>query len=164
MRKLHCAHANVYYSIVFHFLASMRCASSTVHMTIVVQYNVVRVLLHPQIPAACEGPPCVWNCCLLREVPQPLYCYAFFNHAAATEKVNPLNAELYPIFHLLALLAAHHILHVSRIRVNLLAIPKSNICAFISADPCAVREQLCIWISSPRLQSTMLCGYFGTAS
>jgi hypothetical protein len=32
--------------------------------------------------------------------------------------VNPLNAELNPIFHLLALLGARHILHVSRIRVN----------------------------------------------
>ena len=31
---------------------------------------------------------------------------------------NPLNAELNPICHLLALLAAHHILHVSRIRVK----------------------------------------------
>jgi len=33
--------------------------------------------------------------------------------------LNPLNAELYPICHLLALLGAHHILHVSRIRVKL---------------------------------------------
>ena len=33
-------------------------------------------------------------------------------------QVNPLNAELNPICHLLALLGAHHILHVSRIRVN----------------------------------------------
>jgi hypothetical protein len=31
---------------------------------------------------------------------------------------NPSNAELNPICHLLALLGAHHILHVSRIRVN----------------------------------------------
>jgi hypothetical protein len=31
---------------------------------------------------------------------------------------NPLNAGLNPICHLLALLGAHHILHVSRIRVN----------------------------------------------
>ena len=31
---------------------------------------------------------------------------------------NPLNAELNPVCHLLALLEAHHILHVSRIRVN----------------------------------------------
>ena len=34
--------------------------------------------------------------------------------------LNPLNAELDPFFHLLALLGAHHILHVSRIRVKLI--------------------------------------------
>jgi hypothetical protein len=33
-------------------------------------------------------------------------------------RLNPLNANLNPICHLLALLAAHHILHISRIRVN----------------------------------------------
>ena len=33
--------------------------------------------------------------------------------------INPLSAELNPICHLLALLGAHHILHVSRIRVKL---------------------------------------------
>ena len=33
--------------------------------------------------------------------------------------VNPLNAELNPICHLLALLESHHILHVSGLRVNL---------------------------------------------
>ena len=32
--------------------------------------------------------------------------------------INPLNAELNLICHLLALLGAHHILHVSRIRVK----------------------------------------------
>jgi hypothetical protein len=32
--------------------------------------------------------------------------------------INPLNAELNPICRFLALLGAHHILHVSRIRVN----------------------------------------------
>jgi hypothetical protein len=31
---------------------------------------------------------------------------------------NPLNAESNPICHLLALLGAHHILHVGRIMVN----------------------------------------------
>jgi len=31
---------------------------------------------------------------------------------------NPLSAKLNPICHLLALLGAHHILHVSTIRVN----------------------------------------------
>ena len=34
--------------------------------------------------------------------------------------LNPLNAELNPICHLLALLGAHPILHVSRIRVNII--------------------------------------------
>ena len=34
--------------------------------------------------------------------------------------VNPLNAELNPICHLLALLVAHHILHVSSITVTYL--------------------------------------------
>jgi hypothetical protein len=31
---------------------------------------------------------------------------------------NPSNTEINPICHLLALLGAHHTLHVSRIRVN----------------------------------------------
>ena len=31
---------------------------------------------------------------------------------------NPLNAELNPTCYLLALLGTHHILHISRIRVN----------------------------------------------
>jgi len=34
------------------------------------------------------------------------------------KKINPLNAELNPICHLLALLGDQHILHVSRVRVN----------------------------------------------
>jgi len=33
-------------------------------------------------------------------------------------QLNPLNAELNPFCHLLALLGAHHILHISRQRVN----------------------------------------------
>ena len=32
--------------------------------------------------------------------------------------INPLNTKLNPICHLLALVEAHHILHISRIRVN----------------------------------------------
>ena len=35
-------------------------------------------------------------------------------------KINPLKPELYPICYMLALLGAHHFLHVSRIRVKLL--------------------------------------------
>ena len=43
-------------------------------------------------------------------------------YTAATTRTfcfNPLNAQLNPICHLLTLLGAHHILDVSRIRVNL---------------------------------------------
>jgi len=36
--------------------------------------------------------------------------------------VNPLNAELNPICHLLALLGVHHFLHISRIRVKSLTL------------------------------------------
>ena len=38
------------------------------------------------------------------------------NHSPTT--INPLNPELNPIFYLLALLGAHHFLHVSRLRVK----------------------------------------------
>ena len=36
-----------------------------------------------------------------------------------SDTLNPLNAELNPIRHLLALVGAHHILHVNRVRVKL---------------------------------------------
>jgi hypothetical protein len=36
----------------------------------------------------------------------------------AFEDINPLNAELNPISHLLTLLGAHHIFHVSGLRVK----------------------------------------------
>ena len=42
-----------------------------------------------------------------------MYCHILEEH-----HLNPLNAKLNPICHLLALLEAHPILHVSRIRVN----------------------------------------------
>ena len=47
--------------------------------------------------------------------------------------VNPLNAELNPICYLLALLGAHHFLHVSRIRVKSLTLRllMSYICVYI---------------------------------
>ena len=39
-----------------------------------------------------------------------------------TNDINPLNVELNPICYLLALLGAHHFLHVSRIRVKSLTL------------------------------------------
>jgi hypothetical protein len=41
-------------------------------------------------------------------------------------RINPLNAELNPICHLLALLGAHYILHISRIKVNSDYCPKQQ--------------------------------------
>ena len=46
---------------------------------------------------------------------------------------NPLNAELNPIRHLLALVGARHIVHVSRIRVNFLKL-ELKICLVESWD------------------------------
>jgi len=42
--------------------------------------------------------------------------YSFVSYI---NNINPLNAELNPICHLLALVGAHHIFHVSEIRVNM---------------------------------------------
>jgi len=42
-------------------------------------------------------------------------------------RVNPLNAQLNPICHFLASLVAHHILHVSRIRVKLRLLETTDI-------------------------------------
>jgi hypothetical protein len=39
---------------------------------------------------------------------------------------NPLNAELNPICHLLALFGAHHILHVSRVGVKIPSVESVN--------------------------------------
>ena len=50
---------------------------------------------------------------------------------------SPLNAELNPICHLLALIGAHHILHVSRIRFKGL-IPTSHlVVTFVTTDNCS---------------------------
>ena len=43
------------------------------------------------------------------------------------EAINPLNAVLNPICHLLTFLGAHHILHISRIRVNQLSFRNQDI-------------------------------------
>jgi hypothetical protein len=52
---------------------------------------------------------------------------------------NPLNAELNSICHFLALLEAHHILHVSRIRVNVKLMLGGWIPKMLSSDKrCAI--------------------------
>jgi len=47
------------------------------------------------------------------------------------QNINPLKTQLKPICHLLALLGAHHILHVSRIRVNVLKFMLSTTQVFV---------------------------------
>jgi len=53
---------------------------------------------------------------------------------------NPLNAELNPICHLLALLEAHHIFHVSRIRVNIVHMMRV---LFFQLTQCNLQGLLC---------------------
>jgi len=48
------------------------------------------------------------------------FCEALQDITNNCNKINPLKPELNPICYLLALLGAHHFLHVSRIRVKLL--------------------------------------------
>ena len=54
------------------------------------------------------------NCCKFGSIE------IFFGRVLLEGVFNPLNPELNPICYLLALLGAHHFLHVSRIRVKLL--------------------------------------------
>ena len=68
----------------------------------------------------------VLRCTILRVIPNNI---RFFKVSRASpscpsEKstINPLKPELNPICYLLALLGAHHFLHVSRIRVKLLTL------------------------------------------
>jgi len=53
---------------------------------------------------------------------------------------NPLNAELNPICHLLALLGAHHIFHISRVRVNRNSFKISLIKNYVSCKKSALSE------------------------
>ena len=62
---------------------------------------------------------------LLLRLPVTSFLYLSF--------INPLNPELNPICYLLALLGAHHFLHVSRIRVKLLTFRR--LMSYIYAAP-----------------------------
>jgi len=64
-------------------------------------------LPHSQMPATCP-------------YPEPDQSSPFLPSHFLKNHLNPLNAELYSICHLLALLGAHPILHISRIRVNII--------------------------------------------
>jgi len=51
-----------------------------------------------------------------------LYLYIYVSHIRPLKNINPLKPELNPVCYLLALLGAHHFLHISRIRVKLLTL------------------------------------------
>jgi len=80
--------------------------------------------------------------------------------------INPLNAELNPICHLLALLGAHHILHVSRIKVKRL-IRSALFCMFsylkMRIDP--IFKML--WYNKPKMVDSVrktICVYCSISS
>ena len=65
-------------------------------------------------------PPVMWCRTRMR---QSMTCYLQETRALVLRaQLNPLKPELNPICYLLALLGAHHFLHVSRIRVKLLTL------------------------------------------
>ena len=63
--------------------------------------------------------PAISRCVIRSKVTWQHDSYRYWKSATA---VNPLKPELNPIRYLLALLGAHHFLHVSRIRVKLLTL------------------------------------------
>jgi len=71
---------------------------------------VVKVLCTPDDGCGWRLKHVEWTCRIINR----LLCVA-----SRWTVINTLNAELNPICHLLALLVAHHILHIGRIRVNI---------------------------------------------
>ena len=60
------------------------------------------------------------------------YFYCILTLKSTFQEFNPLNVQLNPNSHLLALLRAHHILHVSRIRFNTVLNVKKCVCWYSS--------------------------------
>jgi len=92
---------------------------------------------------------CVHVCaCLLNfDMRLPIEILWGWVYAKMCKYINLLNAELNPISHLLALLGAHHILHVSRTRVNKSALK------WLSFDP--VIGNICVLFCGKVLCVTM---------
>jgi len=85
-------------------------------------------MLHLEICCLANVTIASLQCCVTRvwQLEAAQYGYAKLPHVsrqnASLSDINPLNPELNPICYLLALLGAHHFLHVSRIRVKLLTL------------------------------------------
>ena len=109
--------------IELHASMSHLCQSSMVSKSVTTNRNVLHRGL--QVPEASHTDQAMgvlyseYNKMYGKEVLEYIYIgrkiYVF-----RREQFNPLNPELNPICYLLALLGAHHFLHVSRIRVKLL--------------------------------------------
>jgi len=88
-----------------------------------------------------------------------------------TELINPLNAELNPICHLLALLGAHHILHIGRIRVKQYPDFKVH-CHVLSnlrqLNPACALMQYCskvhFYFSPPLMSGSFKCSFHSSFS
>jgi len=76
-------------------------------MQIILSYNITYLTLVVSYTVKLTGAKCIINRDILKE-----------HFHIVPPYINPLNAELNPICHLLALLGAHLILHVGRIRVK----------------------------------------------
>ena len=95
-----------------------------------VEFNIYLQDLNPKVAADCQSYLHIrWPSLHLNRA---AFCLSFMLSVVIRltkqhiyPNIKPLNTELNPIYHLLALLEAHHILHVSRIRVNLLFIYKA---------------------------------------
>jgi len=72
--------------------------------------------------------------------------------------INPLNAELNPIYHLLALLGAHHIFHVSGLRVN--TVHKRVIFLSYFATVSTIRKTLVSLLCGISQLYRCLCGWY----
>ena len=80
---------------------------------VLITHFAAEIMLIAFLNQACERTSSEFECHLIADVAECIWwIYALSLH------INPLNTELNPICHLLELLEAHHILHVSRIRVN----------------------------------------------
>jgi hypothetical protein len=55
---------------------------------------------------------------VLGGAPESVWAFLRIQNSVAPTQINPLNAELNPICHFLALLVVHHVFHFSRIRLK----------------------------------------------
>ena len=106
-----------------HHLLLPSCASAPRHCTTLItfgEYSMVAATLHAVNPGSLHSMEEYVHSKLqsLRTFMTRSENARVFVRTCVRAVLNPLNAELNPICYLLALLGAHHFLHVSRIRVK----------------------------------------------